>query len=117
MKRFVHVKRKLLGTLGAVGYYALAASIGIPCAFKAITHLSCPGCGMTRAWVAALHGNLSYAFTMHPWFWSVPILYGYFLAEGKLLGRPTADRIILSLLLGGFAVVFLCRLFVPAWRV
>jgi len=36
------------------------------CAFKKVTGLDCPGCGMTRATYAALHGNLGAAFHFNP---------------------------------------------------
>ena len=116
MKRFVHVKRKLLWTLVAVLYYALVLYCRVPCVFEKITDIPCPGCGMTRAWLGVLRGDLLYALRMHPWFWSVPFLYGYILADGKLLGRRVLDRMFIGILLGGFAAVFLCRLLVPAWR-
>lgn len=36
------------------------------CAFKKFTTLDCPGCGMTRATYAALHGDLRTAFRFNP---------------------------------------------------
>lgn len=32
------------------------------CPFRLATGLPCPGCGLTRSWVAAAHGNLATAF-------------------------------------------------------
>ncbi|WP_299571227.1 DUF2752 domain-containing protein [uncultured Williamsia sp.] len=32
------------------------------CPFRLATGLPCPGCGLTRSWVAAAHGDLSAAF-------------------------------------------------------
>ena len=32
------------------------------CPFRLATGLPCPGCGLTRSWVAAAHGDLSTAF-------------------------------------------------------
>ena len=38
----------------------------------------CPACGMTRAYLSLLHGNVKGAFYYHPLFWTVPfILIGY----------------------------------------
>ncbi len=53
---------------------ALAASAVIsrvtlpmpPCFFKLMFHLPCPGCGMTRSWIALWHGNLPLSFRYHP---------------------------------------------------
>jgi hypothetical protein len=36
------------------------------CLFQKATGLHCPGCGMTRATYAALHGDLLKAFRMNP---------------------------------------------------
>jgi hypothetical protein len=36
------------------------------CLFHRFTGLHCPGCGMTRAAYAALHGNFGQAFRMNP---------------------------------------------------
>ncbi|HVJ45339.1 MAG TPA: DUF2752 domain-containing protein [Luteolibacter sp.] len=36
------------------------------CLFHRVTGLHCPGCGMTRATYAALHGNFGLAFRMNP---------------------------------------------------
>ena len=116
IKRFTHIGIKLLGTLAVAVYVYLMVVWQIPCWMKTLVALPCPGCGMTRAWAAALHGNLWRALSLHPWFWSVPILYLYILADGKLLGRPKADAWIIGICLGGFVLVFLGRLLIPAWR-
>ena len=36
------------------------------CVFHKVTGLHCPGCGMTRAAYAALHGDFGHAFRMNP---------------------------------------------------
>ena len=36
--------------------------IGIPCPIYEVTHYYCPGCGITRALVALVHGNFLQAF-------------------------------------------------------
>lgn len=48
---------------------------GIGCPIKFATGISCPGCGMTRAWVAALHLRFGLAMAYHPLFWSVPLIF------------------------------------------
>lgn len=36
------------------------------CFFRRLTSLECPGCGMTRATYAVLHGNFAEAFRLNP---------------------------------------------------
>ena len=36
------------------------------CAFHALTGLSCPGCGLTRAFCAISHGHFQEAWNLHP---------------------------------------------------
>jgi hypothetical protein len=36
------------------------------CAFRRTTGLPCPGCGLTRSWSLAAHGDLSGALARHP---------------------------------------------------
>lgn len=42
------------------------------CLFKAVTGLSCPGCGMTRAWLSAFALDFDAALAYHPLFGVVP---------------------------------------------
>lgn len=44
------------------------------CAFRATTGIPCPGCGLTRSWVAMLHGDLAGSLGFHPLGWLV-LLY------------------------------------------
>ena len=36
------------------------------CAFRRLTGLPCPGCGLTRSWVLTAHGRLRQASNRHP---------------------------------------------------
>lgn len=49
------------------------------CAFYELTGIPCPGCGLTRSWVAAVHGGLGGSFAHHPLGWLVLL---YVLAQG-----------------------------------
>ncbi len=70
----MHKDRALWVSLGVLGLaaaaYALRETGGhgwMPgCVFKKATGLDCPGCGMTRATYAALHGNIRTAFAFNP---------------------------------------------------
>lgn len=53
---------------------------GIPCLFREVTGLLCPGCGMTHAIVAILHGNFAEAMQENALSLTVlPLLAGYLL--------------------------------------
>lgn len=60
--------------LGAV--VALCALVlyfmDIGCVIRWFTGVSCPGCGLTRAWLCALTFDFDAAFAYHPLFWLVP---------------------------------------------
>jgi hypothetical protein len=36
------------------------------CPFRLLTGLPCPTCGLTRSWIALVHGNLSGSLSVHP---------------------------------------------------
>ena len=41
-------------------------SLPSACAFRRVTGLPCPGCGLTRSWVLTAHGRLRPASERHP---------------------------------------------------
>ena len=45
---------------------ALETIYFLPCIFKGVTGIPCPGCGMTRAGLAILQGEFSTAWRYHP---------------------------------------------------
>ena len=64
-KRLMYV---LAVCLCLAGYYEIVkyTGTGIPCLFRYIFHLQCPGCGVTHMLLAVLHGDLKEAFLSHP---------------------------------------------------
>jgi hypothetical protein len=61
------------------------------CIFKLISGLPCPGCGLTRAVVFALDGDLSSSFYFHPF--GVPFIVALLLLAGiDLVGWWYARR-------------------------
>lgn len=65
--------RRLAGGFGlllAAGIvYALwveRTGLAVPCVFRALTHLLCPGCGVTRLCLALLQGDLAGAWQANP---------------------------------------------------
>jgi hypothetical protein len=69
---------------------------GWPCPFQEALGLPCPGCGLSRASVALLHGDLRSALLIHPFVVLVPaflILVG----AGALLPPPLRERVAAGL--------------------
>ena len=90
----------LLAVIGlgcaAVLYFFNPATNGFypVCRFHQLTGLNCPGCGMTRACHALLHGDLSVAFRDNALFvLSLPalLLRGGWLAIARYRGRPAGS--------------------------
>ncbi len=50
-----------------VGGFAAAVVLHVPlCPLAALTHVPCPGCGLTRATLALYSGHFADAFALHP---------------------------------------------------
>lgn len=106
------MRRDDLAALAAIAlFYAALESMGITCPIRYIAGISCPGCGMSRAWLALLRLDLAGAFAFHPLFWLPP------LAAALLLFRRRMPERLFRLGMGGmcilFAVVYFLRLFTP----
>ncbi len=51
---------------GAYTLFFIYTGVGIPCVFKLITGLSCPGCGVTRMLISILRLDFHNAFLYNP---------------------------------------------------
>ena len=111
MKRIKEFKNKLLFTALLAGILFLLWYFDYTCVFLWLFGIPCPGCGMARAFVSLARFDLAAAFSYHPMFWSVPILYLYMLFDGELFGNKLLDRCILFLIGGAFAVSWIVKLF------
>lgn len=65
------------------------------CALKRTTGLPCPGCGLTRSWVSAVHGDLGGSLAHHPLGW---LILAYALAQatrhGAWLALPRRRAVV-----------------------
>lgn len=77
-KKVLFSKIKIL-LLICIVYYLITWFTGCP--IKYFTGISCPGCGMTRAWIALLHLDIAQAFSFHPLFFTVPFIIFSFLFD------------------------------------
>ncbi len=105
--------QKDLGALALIVlfYIALEMLFGIGCPFKFLTGISDAGCGMSRAWVAVLHGDFRHAFSFHP-LWPLPPLA---LAAWSLRGHMPKGmyQALMGTMMVAFLVVWIARFFVP----
>ena len=104
-------KSKLCLTAEYLLVVAVFYILRIPCLFQSFWGIECPGCGMTRAMLAVLRLDLKAAFAYHPMFWSVPILYLYFLADNGIFKKKFWNRVILWGICAGFLINWLLKLF------
>lgn len=86
---------------------------GTSCVLRSITGLPCPGCGLTRALLAALHGGLAAAWQLHPLFWLAPLILLAVLIllvfRPDLLGTSRINKIGLTLAFI-FMTVYIARM-------
>ena len=91
--------------------YLIFHLVGIGCPIKFISGVSCPGCGMSRAWLWVLLLDFETAFYFHPLFWAVPIFPVLFIlnSAGKLSQKKYDQCLIIVGAL--FIIVWLVRMF------
>lgn len=92
----------LVAGAGAIGLVlaALTDQAGVDdgpviCPCRRLTGLPCPGCGLTRSWVFALHGDLGAAVLANPF--GLVLLVGVGILFATLLGALRGGRSIPAL--------------------
>ena len=85
-------------------------SANIGCVWQRLFHIPCPGCGMTRAWLAFFKGNVKQAFAYHAMFWSVPVLALFVLKNGLLFSKKWKNNTALLLMAAGFLANYIWHL-------
>ncbi len=105
-------KDKLI-TFGLIVVLVLIMYIlNIPCLFKTVFKIPCPGCGMTRAYISLLHLDFKKAFEYNPMFWSVPILFLLYIFDIKIFKKEWANTLLGVLIIVGFLANWLYKLIV-----
>ncbi len=103
----------LLALFAAV---AFLWATGIGCPVRFVTGVACPGCGLTRAWLAAFRLDVHAALAYHPLFWAVPIAFVLALLRGHAQssrGRRAIDVLLVVFVLA-FVALWIARLANPA---
>ena len=116
--------KKLTGNKNLLIFFLILVIISAPFAFsyfigcpiRLITGIPCPSCGITRAYISLLNGDLSKAFYYHPLFFLLPIalvlVILLLLNEKKRSGKFTRPLNIISIsLLSVYILTYLVRLF------
>lgn len=95
--------------IGFILVYVLVSSyFNLGCPIRLFTGLSCPGCGISRAWISVLHGSFREAFHYHPLFLTAPFIAGAILFEDKL---PKKARNIFWYVIGAlFVICYIIRI-------
>ncbi|MBQ8624945.1 MAG: DUF2752 domain-containing protein [Agathobacter sp.] len=83
------------------------------CPYDYIFGISCPGCGMTRAFLSLLRFDFASAFYYHPLFPLVILVALYWVLEyfGIFQLKSKFKRISLWVICGLFIIVYFLRLF------
>lgn len=116
MKRFKKNTVVIMGAFAAAAvYWAVNAAFGCP--VSALTGIPCPACGLTRASIAFVKGDIHAAFAYHPLFplaWALPVLLTLYLilnAKRKLAKRGELAFVFIFLIIGlAFAAVYIIRM-------
>ena len=82
-------------------FYAFIELLGVTCPIRFLTGISCPGCGMSRAWLAVLRWDWPTAFAFHPLF-LLPVP-----AAGLLLFSRKVPKAVFRWGVGSICVLFL----------
>lgn len=95
-------KREDIGAVLIIAsLYLLMSVLGVGCPIAFLTGISCAGCGMTRAWLAAFQGDVRLAMYYHPLFWMVIPLIIWFLTGQRM------NRRLYRVGLAVFAILFI----------
>lgn len=96
-------RRKLLKVLLVILLIGIAAVFFYQCPIRLILGIPCPGCGMTRALLCFLRGDLAGSFYWHPMLvptgiGAILVLYALAAGKEKLLGITLLVWTILMIL-------------------
>lgn len=89
-------------------FYVILFALGFTCPIKALTGVSCPGCGMTRAFISLLNLKPSLAFYYHPLFPLVIIFAIAFFFKEKIPERVKKYGIIF--IISMFFLIYFLRI-------
>jgi hypothetical protein len=78
----------------------------LPCPFKTITGIDCPGCGFQRSLIALIEGNLAKSWLLYPPTIPLLVLALFMGLSSKFpFKQHTAIQKILMIIVGNFVVI------------
>ena len=83
----------------------------LKCPVLFLTGISCPGCGLTRAWLSAIKLNFPLAMYYHPLFWTIPLIALLFIFEKRMPKKLV--KILMTVFIAAFLAVYVMRMFSP----
>ena len=104
MTKIKRLKQKIIFTLCYLLVVAVFYFLKIPCIYRAIFNIECPGCGITRALISTFKFDFISAFAYNSMFWSIPVIYLYFLFDGNLFKNKLVNRAVIILIGIGFLI-------------
>ena len=118
MKWIKDWKRKLTHAVGyktavtllVIALVAVMFFFHLPCPFDKYLNIPCLGCGMSRAWYAAMHLDFSTAFSFHLMFWSVPPMVLCFWLNWEPFTKKWMNTVLYGLVLAGFGINWIWHL-------
>ncbi len=103
------IKDRLLLMLYLAGIYLFFSLLHIGCPLKFITGISCPGCGMTRAFRSLLQLDINMALHYHPLFILVPFMFVLYLFDFYI--NPKLIKVLWATIILTFLIIYFIRLF------
>ena len=110
MIKIKRLKEKLVVTLALLLFICVLYLLKTTCPIKELFGIECFGCGMTRATLSALRLDFKTAFEYHGMFWSTPLLYLFFLFDGRLFETKWLNTAVLLCIFAGFVVNWVINL-------
>ena len=106
------MKKKVYEAVGVtcaiVVFFIFLRCLGITCPIKFVTGVSCMGCGMTRAWLSVLQGNLEQAFFYHPLVFLPPVAVVAIWQKKRM--KSWIYKSFWFTMIALFVIVYLCRI-------
>ena len=105
-----NIKEKMITLAWILGAVAIMYIFQIPCLFKTVFHIECPGCGITRAYISLLSLDIRQAFAYNAAFWTVPVYGLVYLFDGKLFPKKWMNFCLSHVVYVGLLVNWICKL-------